>query len=361
MTPERLRDVELLLVRSITKVDRKLLEGSPVRFVATATAGTDHLQLEELERQGIVCAGAPGSNAESVAQYVTTALLHVAGRRGWSLAGRTAGVVGIGQVGSRVVRNLKALGMRVLVSDPPLERAGVCQEFAPLEAVLQADFVTLHVPLTRSGTDRTQHLLDASALRRMHRDAILINTSRGGVVDNAALLQALRDNVIAGAVLDVWEGEPEICLDLLEQVEIGTPHIAGYSYDGKIRGTTMIYEAACRFLGVEPTWNADKFAERPEQPTLEIERRGRETNDVVSDVVGSLYDIDDDDALLREVLHFPEAVRGSAFDSLRKNYRRRREFNQTEVRLPTGERELGRLFERLQFRVGEQAASCSRV
>ncbi len=361
MTPERLRDVELLLVRSITKVDSDLLEQSSVRFVATATAGMDHLQLADLERLGIAYAGAPGSNAESVAQYVTAAVLRVAGRRGLNLRGRTAGVAGAGQVGNRVVRNLEALGMQVLVSDPPLERAGVCREFVALEDVLRADIVTLHVPLTRGGVDRTQHLIDASSVKRMERDAILINTSRGGVVDNAALLQALRDGTIAGAVLDVWEGEPEISAKLLERVDIGTPHIAGYSYDGKIRGTTMIYEAACRFLEVEPTWSADEFAERPQQPTLDVERRGRETTDVVSDVIGSLYDIAYDDALLREVLHLPEAVRGPAFDSLRKNYRRRREFNQTEVRLSAGEAELGLLFEQLQFRVGTEARSCSGV
>lgn len=237
ITAGAVRDADALLVRSVTPVEEVLLAGSRIRFVATATIGTDHVDVRYLEVLGIGFASAAGSNANSVAEYVVAALLELARRGRYRLRDRSLGVIGVGNVGSKVVRYARALGMRVLQLDPPLGLH---------ERAWEADIVTLHVPLLET----TRHML--------HHDNLtgftLINTSRGAVVDNKALLQAIDGNRIPAAALDVWEGEPQISAELLDVVEIGTPHIAGYSFDGKVAGTRMIYEAFCRHFKITPFW-----------------------------------------------------------------------------------------------------------
>ena len=334
------RDADILLVRSVTRVGRKLLQGSRVRFVASATIGTDHVDEAYLREQGIGFANAPGSNANSVAEYIFAAMFDLAVRLDWRLPGKTLGVVGVGHIGSKVAARAKSLGMAVLENDPPLARQSGDPRFLPLKEVLKkADILTLHVPLTPSGPDKTVHLIDAENLRLLKREALVINASRGPVVDNEALKKWLEHGKgKSAAVLDVWENEPTIDTELLQRVAIGTPHIAGYSLDGKINGVRMIYEAACAYFGKKPTVNPENLLPDPPVPHVEIEASHKNDERLIHTVIKRVYDIRADDARLRELIHLRPDERGNYFDFLRKNYPIRREFSNTQVTIRNGTR-----------------------
>lgn len=328
---EALRDAELLLVRAVTKVDANLLHDTPVRFVATATIGTDHVDVNYLAQRGITFTSAAGSNANSVAEYVMAALLHLAVKFEWSLAKLTIGIVGVGHIGSRVARMAAALGMRVLLNDPPLARQTRDPKFLPLEALMDADIITLHTPMTYAGEDATFHLFESARLTQMKRGSALINTGRGAVVDNAALKKVLQGRHLAAAVLDVWENEPTIDTELLRLVEIGTPHIAGYSLDGKLNGTKQIYHAACEFLGVTPQWQMESALPVLAGPRIRLEENFATNEKGLDTLIKRVYDITADDRRLRVILNLPPAERGRYFDELRKNYPVRREFRNYTV------------------------------
>lgn len=241
------KDADALIVRTRTRCDETLLKDSKVRFVATATIGFDHIDTAYLEHAGIAWTSCPGCNAASVAQYVESSLLLLQQEKGLSLHEATIGIVGCGHVGSKVRMVAERLGMRVLVCDPLLGNP----DFVPLSVIEQdADIITFHVPLTRQGTYATWHLADDSFLHRLRKAPYLMNTSRGEVVDNTALLKAIREGRVRDAVIDVWEGEPLLNEDLLQHVFIGTPHIAGYSADGKANADNMVIDALCRHFGL---------------------------------------------------------------------------------------------------------------
>lgn len=243
ITADDVRDADALVVRTRTRCDRQLLEGSRVQLVATATIGYDHLDTQYLEQAGISWTNCPGCNAGSVAQYVECALLLLASERGLTLSSATIGIVGCGHVGSKVKAVAERLGMRVLVCDPPLGHA----DFVSLEQIVrESDVITFHVPLTRDGAYATWHMADEAFFQRLSRVPYIINTSRGEVVDNDALLAALQAGRVRDAVIDVWEHEPVIDEQLLHRVFIGTPHIAGYSADGKVNADNMVIDALCR-------------------------------------------------------------------------------------------------------------------
>jgi erythronate-4-phosphate dehydrogenase len=344
------RAADVLLVRSVTRVGQELLEGSSVRFVGSATIGFDHVDRDYLQSQGIGFATAPGSNATSAAEYVVSALLALGEREGFRLAGRTVGIVGCGNVGSRVRDRLVALGCDCLINDPPLHERGGQDTFVGLDDILQADIISLHVPLERSGRHSTWHLFDEAVLRRMKPGAVLINTSRGAVVDNAALDALLVQRRDIGVVLDVWEGEPAINTTLLEKVALGTAHIAGYSLDGKLRGTEMIYRAACDYLGRTPHWDA--AAALPEANTLDLRSLpGGDDLERVRTAVFNTYDIRADDERLRGLLRLPPAERPAVFDRLRKDYPIRREFAATTVIIDSDAGRLGDLLRGIGFNV----------
>jgi erythronate-4-phosphate dehydrogenase len=338
------REVDALLVRSVTPVNAALLDGSNVKFVATATIGTDHVDERYLKACGIGFASAAGSNANSVAEYVVAGMLELADRRKFRLREKTLGVVGVGNVGSRVIRYAESLGMRVLQNDPPRQRAERGGQFISLDRVLaEAEIITLHVPLTREGPDATFHLFDKDQLAALElRRPILINTSRGAVIDNKALLKAIDGEKIGATVLDVWENEPDILPELLDVVDIGTPHIAGYSLDGKINGTVMIHRALCEFFGIKPTWQPP--IPPPAVPRIKLALDGGEDDDVLRQAIRQVYDITADDAALRKNIR--------AFDSLRATYPVRREFFNTELALRGAGKELRDKFTALGFRIG---------
>jgi erythronate-4-phosphate dehydrogenase len=320
MTASLVRDADLLLVRSVTKVGPDLLEGSRVRFVATATIGFDHIDRRYLEERGIGFTAAPGSNAQSVAQYVTAALLVLEARGVLKLSASTLGIVGVGNVGSRVARLASALGLKTLLNDPPRARAEGASGFVPLETILtQAQVITFHVPLERSGPEPTWHLLDQPLLKRLPGGIVLINSSRGAVHDTGALLGAKRSGKLGALVLDVFEQEPSIDPELVGLADLVTPHIAGYSYDGKIAGTRLIYQAACRACGAEPRW--------PEGVPPPLDLAYQLARPQVREAVRAAYDIEADDRRLRAVMANQDALeRARGFDRLRKEYPARHEF-----------------------------------
>jgi erythronate-4-phosphate dehydrogenase len=344
------RTADVLLVRSVTRVGGELLEGSRVRFVGSATIGFDHVDRDYLQSRAIGFATAPGSNATSAAEYVVSALLTLGEREGFSLARRTVGIVGCGNVGSRVRDRLAALGCDCLVNDPPLRERGGHDEFVGLDDILQADIISVHVPLERSGRHPTWHLFDETVLQRMKPNAVLINTSRGAVVDNAALDALLARRQDLRVVLDVWEGEPAIEMHLLEKVALGTAHIAGYSLDGKLRGTEMIYRAACNFLGRAPHWAAATVL--PAANPLDLrDLPGGDDLERVRTAVFHAYDIRMDDERLRGLLRLPPAERPAGFDRLRKEYPVRREFASMSVMIDESAARLGDLLRGIGFTV----------
>ncbi len=327
-----LENVDVLLVRSVTRVDRELLEGSAVRFVGTCTIGTDHLDLDYFEQAGIEWASAPGCNARGVVDYVLGSLLALAEVRGEALARRRFGVVGAGEVGGRLVKVLRGLGWDVRVCDPPRQVREV-GDFVSLDEILaDCDVVSLHTPLTLGGDWPTFHLFDQARLSRLRPGTWLINASRGAVVDNAALRDLLLQRPDLEAVLDVWEGEPQVDVALAGLCRIATPHIAGYSLDGKLRGTAQIYAALCAALGVEPTVELAQLMPGPALTELAF-ASSAEPAEMLATLCRAVYDPRRDDADFRRSLLGNEAQRRAGFDLLRKQYPPRREIDGLKVRI----------------------------
>jgi erythronate-4-phosphate dehydrogenase len=331
ITPQVVADADALLVRSITPVNEALLGGSAVRFVGTATIGFDHVDVPYLQRSGIGFASAPGSNAHSAAEYVIAALLEVARRRKIPLEGKSIGVIGVGNVGGRVARKCEGLGLRVLRNDPPLHRQTKDSKYVPLEALYDCDFITIHTPLTREGIDKTFHLADAGFFSRLKQGAVFVNASRGAVVESQALKAAIRGCRLQAVVLDVWEGEPNIDVELLGMVDLGTPHIAGYSFDGKVAGMIMVYRSLCEHFQLTPRFDTKDFLPVAEVPRLEIATGEASDEEVLARTAERIYSIARDDRDTRQIAHQPSEGRGRFFDALRKNYPVRREFQNTTV------------------------------
>lgn len=321
ITKEKLIDTNILIVRSVTNIDKSLLNGTPVKFVGTSTIGTDHIDINYLEENNIAFAYAPGCNSYAVAEYVFAAIFNFLDvEKITSTRGLSIGIIGVGNVGSKVERFSKALGMNILLNDPPLERKGVKKDFVSLEEVLEADIITLHVPLNLEGKDSTYHLLNKKNLEKISKNSLLINTSRGAVINNNELLEqiiARRLNV----VLDVWENEPNINSGLLDKVFIGTPHIAGYSLEGKFNGTRMIFEALKNYLGSNTEWDLDLPS--VDQKNIKLNNHNFEVA-ALNEVIKHIYNIRDDNQTL---IHNDEKNIGKRFDLLRKFYNERREFN----------------------------------
>ena len=335
MGPDHVNDADALVIRSKTRVGAELLKESRVSFVGTATAGVDHLDLDWLAGHGIATYAAAGCNANSVAEYITAALLCLVQRKALLLKDLTLGVVGVGHVGSAVAAKAEALGMRVLLNDPPRRLAeDNPPELLDLDEVLnESNVVTLHVPLTDTGPYATRHMADCRFFGKLRPGCLFLNACRGEVVDEDALMVALDGGLISASCLDVWENEPAISRDLLKRVDLGSAHIAGYSFEGKLNGTTMVYREACGFFETEPGWDPAPHLAGPPAPPFEVDARGRLDEDVLWEVVRSAYDIQEDDRLLREGARAAAAGDGAYFRALRKGYRTRREFPTFNVRL----------------------------
>ena len=354
ITPGVVGDADVLLVRSITQVNADLLAGSKVRFVATATIGFDHVDIDFLQGNNIGFTSAPGSNANSAAEYVIAGLLEASQKCDINLEGQSIGIIGVGNVGSRVAKKCAALGMRIYLNDPPLQRQTGEGKYLSLQELYDCDFITFHTPLTFEGIDKTYHLADEGFLKSLKKKCVFVNASRGGVVDSEALKTVVQSGRLKAVVLDVWEDEPNIDVKLLEMVDIGTPHIAGYSLDGKIAGLIMIYKAVCEHFGLIPKYGIEEFLPDPVVRQLRMEPSTGNEQRALLDAVRKIYDIREDDNHLRRIAEKPEEKRGEYFDGLRKKYHIRREFQNTKVFVEDGNSTLAKKLKGIGFKTSEK-------
>ncbi len=322
LTCSKIQKADVLLVRSVTKVNEELLKGTKVKIIGSVTSGIDHIDRKYLRRNGIKLLYAPGSNANSVAEYVIACLLIIAKRKKISLTEKTIGIIGVGNVGKRVAKKCQALGMQVLLNDPPKFIRTKDKRFLSLKNPSEADIITLHIPLTFSGKYRTFHLINEEFLRNIKEGSILINTSRGKVIDENALLKY--HSKLGGLILDVWENEPDINIELLKRVDIGTPHIAGYSLDGRFNGTFMVYRKLCRLLNRKPDILREKILPRLNKK-LNI-TLGTDLIDTLCNTVLKVYNPELDHQSLVKIVKLNSAQRQEYFKLLRRNYPERREF-----------------------------------
>ena len=352
--PRMVADADALIVRTRTKCNASLLEGSSVRIVASATIGFDHIDTAWLEQNGIRWANAPGCNSGSVMQYITSLLFFLAKKHSFDPGSMTLGIVGVGNVGSKVARAASAIGMRIMLNDPPRQRleegtgspamAGRGgTQFHPLHKILtDCDIITLHVPLTLEGDDKTFHLIDRDILSRIGRQKIIINSSRGEVVDNLALRETLKSGRLRGAALDVWEGEPAADPQLIDLADIATPHIAGYSVDGKANATVSSVRAVAAELGLPMNDWAPAELPQPAMPLIDLTGKGGAAPvELVAQAVKHTYPVEEDDLLFRNDRE--------NFEYLRDNYRIRREFSSYRVR--TNDREAEQILQELGFHI----------
>jgi erythronate-4-phosphate dehydrogenase len=344
-TPEVVRDADALITRTRTICNEALLKGSRVKVIATATIGFDHIDTGWCEANGIVWKNAPGCNSWSVEQYIASVLVTLARNYGFDLAEKTLGVVGVGNVGSKVARIASLLGMKVLLNDPPRARREGPEAFVSLDEICaQSDIITVHVPLEKEGPDATWHLFDRARLSSLRPDQILINSSRGPVVDNAALKDVLQGGGLLTAVLDVWEGEPQLDPELVWALAISTPHIAGYSADGKANGTTMSVQTVSRELGLPLTdWVATGIPEPAQALTFKVDAAGKSMQEVLTEAILHTYDVSQDSNALRGAL--------DQFEKLRGDYPVRREFTAFTLHLQGGTPEMAERLAKIGFKV----------
>ena len=338
------KDADVLIIRTRTNCSAGLLKNSAVSFIASATIGHDHIDQRYCESNGITWTNAPGCNAESVNQYVTAAILEWTAEKGEHLSGKTIGIIGVGNVGSKVARTAALLGMRVLQNDPPRARNEGKKGFCTLgEIIREADIITLHVPLNRTGADKTYNLLNLSLLEKTAKHPLIINTCRGEVTNTSDLITALENGVIRDCIIDCWENEPDINAELLNKAFITTPHIAGYSRDGKANGTAQSVQALSKHFGLPlNNWQPDQI----EPPMIkDIYLNGKELSrrEVITNAVLSTYNIRQDDENLRRNI--------MDFEKLRGNYPVRREFTSFTVILMNIPKETTQILTELGFRI----------
>lgn len=343
---DTVKNADALIVRTRTKCDEALLKGTNVKFIGTATIGFDHIDTEWCESHKIAWKSAPGCNSSSVNQYIASTLFNLSEKLGFSLTNRAIGVVGVGNVGRKVVQTAEMFGMTVYLCDPPRVRNESRCGFISLDGILrECDIITFHVPLNMKGEDKTYRMVDDSFLSRVNKGTIIINTSRGEVADGDALKRAFKDGRLAGFVLDVWQNEPHIDLELLKMSLQATPHIAGYSADGKAMGTTLIIrELSNHFdLGLDD-WSPANIPE-PEYPVVTIDCAGLTNEDIFRKAVQHTYDVRNDDKRLRDD--------PAGFEKQRGDYPLRREFPAYELHLRNGSKDVIRFCRKLGFKVKE--------
>ena len=329
ITNSDLQSIDVLIVRSVTRVNEILLKGTPVKFVGTATIGTDHLDIEYLRMHNIKFESAPGCNSFAVVEYIFTALVKLAAEYKISLSEKSIGIIGYGNIGSKIAKIADSFGIKTLINDPPLQRATNNNFFVSYEDAIKSDIITFHVPLNLSGVDKTFHMLSDENLKNFGSDKIILNSSRGSVIANNDLKNIIKQNKNL-TVLDVWENEPRIDIDLLQIVKFGSPHIAGYSLEGKVNGTMIVYDKLCNHLNINPDW-------KPLLPTVEnSELSFEQTNNIeesFNKLFSKIYRLEKDDTNFRKIIALEEKDRGKYFDQLRKNYPVRREFSNYSVKI----------------------------
>jgi len=318
-TPEIVKDADAIITRTRTKCTESLLKGSSVRFIATATIGFDHIDADYCKKANIKWTNAPGCNSKSVEQYIASTLFVLSEKKNFSLKGKTMGIVGVGQVGSKVAKICSLFGIKVLLNDPPRARKEGNEKFVSLDIIKkESDFITLHVPLNKDGIDKTYHMADHDFFNNLGKCPVIINACRGEVMDNMEAKSALKNKLVSGMVIDCWENEPGIDRELISLCDIVTPHIAGYSKDGKANGTSMSIQSVSRFFGLGiDNWRATNIP-LPSKTKIEIDGSGLSEEEIIKRIILFTYDIREDDKRLR--------TDPSQFEKLRGDYPVRREF-----------------------------------
>jgi len=318
ITPEKIKNADALIIRTRTICNEELLLGSNVKMIASATIGFDHIDKDYCSKNGIKWTNAPGCNSGSVMQFMASVLVRLSQKHNFRFSEKTLGIIGVGNVGAKVAKLADALGMKVLLNDPPRERKEGKGNFVSIEEIQEkADIISFHVPLIREGIDKTYHMFDDSFIAALKNKPIILNSSRGEVLDESVLKNGLKEGKIESAVLDVWENEPDIDLELLDLVDIATPHIAGYSAEGKLNGTKMVIEA------VSAHFNLDIEELNPlllsnENLNVEINCKGKLDEEIFSEAILHTYDVLNDNERFRES--------PTTFEKQRGNYPIRREF-----------------------------------
>jgi erythronate-4-phosphate dehydrogenase len=322
---QHLKNCQCLVVRTVTSIDANLLRDTAVEFVGSATIGTDHVDLEYLARSNIRFSNAAGCNAEAASEYVISGLFALSKHIGFDPFKLKAGIIGYGNVGSRLHQKLQALGIETLLNDPPLEAARTSnQAFVDLDTIVsECNFISLHVPLTRTGKHPTWHLFDQSRLYKLKQNCLLANAARGPVIDNPALLNLIKTRPDLLVFLDTWENEPDIARELLDKVSLATPHIAGYSVEGRLRGTQMILDAACAFFSKTSNWEMSQLL--PESMAMEaIDSSG--DLEFWQTLFRNHHDIWQDHLALTQTRHLDQVDFARHFESLRRVYEQRFEY-----------------------------------
>ncbi len=336
------KNADALLVRTRTKCDQSILENSNVKFIGSATIGYDHIDTQYCDQHNIAWTNSPGCNADSVAQYIAAALLHLEKKYNFNLKEKTLGIIGVGNVGSRVEKVAHALSMEVILNDPPRQREEGTENFSDLDFLLKkADIITMHTPLNESEIDATQHLANQTFFNKFTKPKFFINTSRGEVVEESALKKACKEGKITGVVIDVWNNEPHADQELIDLVDIATPHIAGYSNEGKANGTAMVIQALSSHfnLGLE-NWYPENL---PQDENQLIQINEAETKEILYKAVEASYNIEKEDQRFRMI--------PTEFENIRGNYGLRREFPHYAVKLKQNNKEAKRILELLGFRI----------
>jgi len=337
-------DADALLVRTRTRCNSELLSGSQVKFIGTATIGFDHIDTDFCDNNNIKWTNARGCNSSSVMQYIASALLRISAEAGFSLKDSTLGIIGVGNVGSKVQKLAGAMGMRIILNDPPRERNEGSDIFSSLSHLLNgSDIITLHVPLNADGQDKTLHLFNNETFSNVRKGAWFINSSRGEVAETEAVKDALGGEILKGTVIDVWEREPEIDIPLMHMSFLATPHIAGYSADGKANGTSVVVRQLSEFFNLPLTdWYPSEIP-APPAPLIPIDCNGKGNEEILRKAVLHTYNIVEDDIRLR--------FDPTRFEKERENYPVRREFNAYTVELRDGNDEISQLLQSLGFKV----------
>jgi erythronate-4-phosphate dehydrogenase len=344
ITRDTLRNADALLIRTRTKCTESLLNGTPVKFIATATIGFDHIDTGYCNRQKITWTNAPGCNSSSVQQYIAAALLKLSRDHQINLHDKTLGIVGVGNVGAKVEKVARILGMKVLLNDPPRARKEGDKNFVLLGNILyESDIITVHVPLNIVGEDKTYHLFNSRSFKKMKKGTWFFNSSRGEVADTLSLKNSLGSGKLGGAVIDVWENEPDFDLGLMGKTFISTPHIAGYSTDGKANGTAMVVNSLCQYFNLPvKDWYPENIP-LPLLTEISIDCKGKSDHQIIAEAVFATYNIEEDDLRLR--------FSPSDFEKQRGEYPLRREFTSYKINLKSGNKKALSMLKELGFKL----------
>lgn len=339
-----LKDTDALVIRTRTRCTENLLEGTRVKFIGTATIGFDHIDTQYCNKNKISWINAPGCNSFSVQQYIAAALLKISSENRFNLKDKTLGIIGVGNVGSKVEKFARTIGMNVLLNDPPRARLEGRKNFHSLNTVLsESDIVTVHVPLKVVGEDPTYHLFNEESFKKIRKGAWFFNTSRGEVTETLAVKKVLYSGKLSGAVIDVWENEPDIDLELMQQAVISTPHIAGYSTDGKANGTAMVVNSLRKYLNLPSVNWYPESVPLPASSYISIDCNGKSDEEIVREAVFHTYNIDEDSNRLR--------LSPVDFEKQRGDYPLRREFNSYTVNLKGGSEKVRQMLENIGFMI----------